>query len=51
LRGYAEEGTLKQVVGTIVDIRDIEEVRKACEVVHSNRGGLGKTIIRVADGQ
>lgn len=52
LRGYAEEGKLKQVVGTTVNIRDIEEVRKACEVVYSNRGGLGKTVIRVVgDGQ
>lgn len=50
LREYVEEGKMKQVVGTTVNIRDIAEVRKACEVVYSNRGGLGKTVIRVVDG-
>lgn len=50
LWGFIEEGKLKQVVGTTVDLRDIEEVRKACEVVYSNRGGLGKTVIRVGEG-
>ncbi|KAL2813991.1 chaperonin 10-like protein [Aspergillus granulosus] len=48
LRGYAEEGRLRTIVGTIVDMRDIEEVRKACQVVYSNQGGLGKTVIRVS---
>ncbi|CRG90853.1 hypothetical protein PISL3812_07899 [Talaromyces islandicus] len=49
LRGYVEEGKLKQVVGTTVNIRDIAEVRKACQVVYDNRGGLGKVVIRVID--
>lgn len=48
LRGYVEEGKLKQVIGTTVDMEDIPEVRKACEVVYSGRGGLGKVVIRVA---
>ena len=48
LRGYSEEGKMKQVVGATVDMRDITEVRKACQVVYSNQGGLGKMVIRVA---
>ncbi|KAJ9315853.1 hypothetical protein DTO271D3_3831 [Paecilomyces variotii] len=47
LRGYVEEGRLKTVVGTTANMRDIEEVRKACQVVYSNQGGLGKVIIVV----
>jgi NADPH:quinone reductase-like Zn-dependent oxidoreductase len=49
LRGYVEEGRLKQVVGTTVNMRDIAEVRKACQIVYDNRGGLGKVVIRVID--
>lgn len=47
LRGYVEEGRLRTVVGTIVEIGDIESVRSACEVVYSGKGGLGKLVIRV----
>ncbi|KAJ9298196.1 hypothetical protein DTO271G3_3801 [Paecilomyces variotii] len=47
LRGYVEEGRLKTVVGTTANMQDIAEVRKACQVVYSNRGGLGKVIIVV----
>jgi NADPH:quinone reductase-like Zn-dependent oxidoreductase len=49
LRGYIEEGKLKQVVGTTVNMQDISEVRKACQVVYNNRGGLGKVVIRVIE--
>lgn len=49
LRGYIEEGKLKTVVGTTANLRDIEEVRKACQVVYGGQGGLGKVVIRVAD--
>ncbi|KAJ9302784.1 hypothetical protein DTO271G3_158 [Paecilomyces variotii] len=48
LRRYVEEGRLRTVVGTTVDLRDIEAVRKACDVVYSGRGGLGKLVIRVS---
>jgi len=47
LRRYVEEGRLRTVLGTIVEIGDIEEVQSACEVVYSGRGGLGKLVIRV----
>lgn len=45
LRGFIEEGKLKPVVGSIVEMGDISEVRKACQVVYSNQGGLGKMVI------
>ncbi|KAL4807990.1 hypothetical protein BDV18DRAFT_158110 [Aspergillus unguis] len=47
LTRYVEEGKLRTVVGTTVDLRDIEAVRQACEVVYNGRGGLGKLVIRV----
>lgn len=47
LKGYVEEGRLRTVVGTTVDLQDIEAVRQACEVVYNGRGGLGKLVIRV----
>ncbi|KAF3396804.1 Reticulon-4-interacting protein 1 [Talaromyces pinophilus] len=47
LRKYVDEGKMKTVVGTIVDLRDIEAVRNACQVIYSGRGGLGKLVIKV----
>ncbi|ODM19410.1 hypothetical protein SI65_04394 [Aspergillus cristatus] len=47
LRRYVEEGRLRTVVGTVVEFRDIESVRNACDVVYSGKGGLGKLVIRV----
>ena len=48
LRHYVEEGRLRTVVGTIVEIQHIESVRNACEIVYSGKGGLGKLVIRVS---
>ncbi|KAH8697973.1 alcohol dehydrogenase [Talaromyces proteolyticus] len=48
LRKYVEEGKLKTVVGTSVDLRDSQAVRNACQVVYSGKGGLGKLVIKVA---
>lgn len=47
LTRYVEVGRLKTVVGSVVDLQDIEAVRKACGTVYSGRGGLGKLVIRV----
>ncbi|KAB8262371.1 chaperonin 10-like protein [Aspergillus pseudonomiae] len=47
LREYVEKDQLKPVVGTTANMWEIEEVRKACQVVFNNRGGLGKVVIRV----
>ncbi|KAJ5656424.1 hypothetical protein N7507_008374 [Penicillium longicatenatum] len=47
LRGYIEDGKLRTVVGTMVELRDIQAVQKACQVVYDGKGGLGKLVIRV----
>lgn len=47
LRRYVEDGRLKTVVGSVVDLQDVEAVRKACGTVYSGRGGIGKLVIRV----
>jgi NADPH:quinone reductase-like Zn-dependent oxidoreductase len=47
LTRHVEEGKLKPVVGTTVNLSDIEAVRKACQVVYSGQGGLGKAVIKV----
>ncbi|KAB8231569.1 NADP-dependent oxidoreductase [Aspergillus alliaceus] len=49
LREYIEERKLKTVIGTTVNLRDIQEVRKACQIVYGGQGGLGKVVIRVAE--
>ncbi|KAL3467175.1 chaperonin 10-like protein [Aspergillus heterothallicus] len=43
-----EEGRVRSVVGRVVELRDVEEVRRACRVVYDGAGGLGKVVIRVA---
>ncbi|KAJ5629582.1 hypothetical protein N7528_003239 [Penicillium herquei] len=48
LRGYIEDGRLKTVVGTNVQLRDLDSVRAACQVVYDGKGGLGKLVITVA---
>jgi hypothetical protein len=47
LRGYVEEGKLIPVVGARVDMRDINKVREACEVIYKGKGGLGKTVLEM----
>ncbi|KAL2843277.1 chaperonin 10-like protein [Aspergillus pseudodeflectus] len=48
LRGFVEGGKVRTVVGEAVDMQDIEGVRRACQVVYENRGGLGKVVMRIA---
>jgi len=45
LAAYVEGGKLRPVVGARVDLRDIDKVREACEVIHKGKGGLGKTVL------
>ncbi|KAE8153826.1 chaperonin 10-like protein [Aspergillus avenaceus] len=47
LRGYVEQGQLKTVVGTAANMWEVEAVQRACQVVYSNQGGLGKVVIRI----
>ncbi|RHZ70325.1 hypothetical protein CDV55_107699 [Aspergillus turcosus] len=51
LREYVEDGKLKTVVGTTVDMSDIQAVRDTCQVVYTNQGGLGKAVIKVAESE
>jgi hypothetical protein len=48
LRGFVEGGKVRTVVGEAVDMQDIAAVRRACQVVYENWGGLGKVVIRAA---
>ncbi len=47
LTGYVEEGKLLPVVGARVDMRDIDKVREACQLVYNGKGGLGKTVLEI----
>ena len=42
---YVEEGKVKPVVGSRVDLRELEKVKKACEQVYAGKGGIGKAVI------
>lgn len=49
LSEYIESGKLKPVVGQRVKIGDIDEVRKACALTRSGKGGIGKTVINIIE--
>ncbi|KAL5337467.1 chaperonin 10-like protein [Aspergillus crustosus] len=49
LRGFIEGGKVRTVVGTVANLRDINAVREACQVVYSGKGALGKVVIKVVD--
>lgn len=44
---YVEMGSLKPVVGSRVDLKDIQKVRTAAEMAYTGKGGIGKTVIQV----
>ena len=48
LSKHVEQGALVPVVGSRVPLQDIEKVREACGLVYKGKGGIGKTIIEVA---
>ncbi|KAJ3547727.1 hypothetical protein NM208_g1368 [Fusarium decemcellulare] len=50
LTGHVEEGKLVPVIGSKVDIRDIEKVREVCGLTHKEKGGIGKTVLEVLQG-
>lgn len=47
LATYVEEGKVRPVVGSRVNLRDIDKVREACSVVFKGKGGIGKTVIDI----
>ena len=44
---FIEEGKLVPVVGSRTDLRDLEKVREACELVRKGKGGIGKAVFNV----
>ncbi|OAL23820.1 hypothetical protein AYO22_06139 [Fonsecaea multimorphosa] len=48
LSKHVEQGKLVPVVGARVKLQDIEKVKEACGLVYKGKGGIGKTIIEVA---
>jgi hypothetical protein len=36
-----------KAIKTVVDLEDIEAVRKACEQVYTGKGGLGRLVIKI----
>ncbi|KAJ5279367.1 hypothetical protein N7478_004739 [Penicillium angulare] len=49
LRSYVEEGKVKTVVGSTAELRDLDAVRKGCQVIFDGAGGLGKFVIKVSE--
>lgn len=49
LREKIENGNIKSIVGSTVDLNDIEALRKAAQVVYDGKGGVGKIVIKVAE--
>jgi hypothetical protein len=47
LREYIEDGRLKTVVGKVIDIRDFETVKQACQETLTGKGSVGKTVIAI----
>lgn len=47
LATFVEEGKLRPVVGSVVDMRNIESVREACMLSYKGKGGIGKTVLEV----
>jgi hypothetical protein len=47
LSKYVEEGSLSPVVGSRVNIRDLDKVREACNIVYKGKGGIGKVVIDI----
>lgn len=45
LREWIDKGSVKSIVGTTVSFTDLEEVKKACDVVYNGKGGVGKAVI------
>ncbi|GFG17889.1 Reticulon-4-interacting protein 1 -like protein, mitochondrial [Aspergillus udagawae] len=48
IREWVDSGKLRTVVGTKVPYKDLEAVRKACQVVFGSKGGVGKSVITFA---
>lgn len=47
LTGYIHKGALRPVVGSTVDLKDIEAVKRLAGLAYAGKGGLGKAVIKV----
>jgi NADPH:quinone reductase-like Zn-dependent oxidoreductase len=47
LRSWVDEGKVKPIVGSVVKLSDIEEVRKGCQQLLDGKGGVGKFIVEI----
>ena len=49
IRQWLEEGKLKCLVGQVIQLEDVEEIKKVCGRMHGFRGkgGIGKVVVEV----
>jgi NADPH:quinone reductase-like Zn-dependent oxidoreductase len=45
---WVEEGKLKAVVGKVIKLEDVSELREACIQLLSGKGGLGKVVVEIS---
>jgi hypothetical protein len=43
-----EEGKLKAVVGKVIKLENVGELREACIQLLSGKGGLGKVVVKIS---
>ena len=44
-----EEGKIRAVVGCVVKLSELQEIRDACTAIKAGRGGVGKFVVDVQD--
>jgi hypothetical protein len=49
LREWIDQKGIKSIIGTTVDFKDIEGLKKACQVIYDGKGGVGKTVIKISE--
>jgi len=47
LADWVDEGKIAPVIGSTINIRDIDKVREACMLTYKGMGGIGKTVLEV----
>lgn len=49
IRQWIEEGKLKCLVGQVIQLEDVEDIKKVCGRMHGYRGkgGIGKVVVEV----
>ena len=46
IASWVEEGKLRPVVGTVIPF-ETQALRDACTMIASNKGGLGKVVVKI----